>query len=125
MNKFRFIWLQLIISSLVTLAGILMITFIPLDLLVTHLLIMVIVMTVITILSYLIMARGIEKSNREGTFFLLSGLGLKFLLYLVFILLFWIFTKNLTKPFIITFFLLYLTFTFFMVLSLFKLLKDK
>jgi uncharacterized membrane protein len=71
------------------------------------------------------MTAGIKKHNKEGVVYLLAGIGVKFLLYLLFILLSWIVTKNLSKPFIITFFALYLFFTFFTAAHLLKLLKNK
>jgi uncharacterized membrane protein len=71
------------------------------------------------------MYAGIRKGNKEGTVYLLAGIGVKFLLYLLFILLSWVLTKNLSKAFIITFFALYLIFTFFTAAHLFKTLKNK
>jgi uncharacterized membrane protein len=73
----------------------------------------------------LIMYTGINKNNKEGMVYLLGGIGVKFLLYLLVIMLFWIATKNLSKAFILTFFALYLIFTFFTVAHLLKLLKNK
>ncbi len=74
--------------------------------------------------AWLIMNMGIRKSNREGVVVVLSGIGIKFLLYLLYILVFWGITKNLTKPFIITFFTLYLAFTFLLAKNLLNLLKN-
>ena len=71
------------------------------------------------------MYSGIQKKDKEGMVFLLGGIGVKFLLYLLFILLFWVATKNLSKAFILTFFALYLIFTFFTAGHLLKLLKNK
>jgi len=71
------------------------------------------------------MSASIKKNSKESVVYLLAGIGVKFLLYLLFILLFWITTKNLTKVFILTFFALYLFFTFFTATHLFKLLKNK
>jgi uncharacterized membrane protein YqjE len=56
---------------------------------------------------------------------MMGGIGGKFLLYLLFILLFWGLTKNISKPFIVTFFALYLIFTFFTTWHLLKSLKNK
>ena len=81
--------------------------------------------TFVNLLTYLVMHAGIQKNNKDGVVYLLGGIGVKFLLYLLFILLFWLATKNLSKAFIITFFALYLIFTFFTAGHLFKLLKNK
>lgn len=80
---------------------------------------------VVNLITYLIMCSGIQKNSKEGVLVLLGGIGAKFLLYLLFILLFWIGTKNLSKAFILTFFALYLMFTFFTAGHLLKLLKNK
>jgi len=81
--------------------------------------------TLVNLLTFLVMHTGIQKNSKEGVVYMLGGIGVKFLLYLLFILLFWIATKNLSKPFIITFFALYLVFTFFTAGHLFKMLKNK
>ena len=65
------------------------------------------------------------KKDKEGIIYVMGGIGLKFLLYLAYILVFWAVTKNLSKGFIITFFALYLVFTFFLAESLLKILKNK
>mgnify|MGYP006948913990 CR=1 FL=1 len=124
-DHLRFIWRQLVLSAVAILLGMLLIHFLPLGLPPLHFLLMVLALTLITLITYFVMARGIQKSNREGMVILLGGIGLKFILYLVFILIYWSVTKNLTKAFIIAFFLLYLSFTIFMVIFLFKSLKDK
>jgi hypothetical protein len=53
----------------------------------------------------------------------LAGIGGKFLSYLFLILVFWLQGKNLSKEFIIAFFVLYLLLTFFLLGVLFKTLK--
>ena len=124
-NHFRFIWQQLVTSASITLLGILIIVFIPVNFPAVNFLVMVAVQTLITIIIYLIMARGVERRDKGGVVYLMGGIGLKFILYLIYILVYWIITKNLSKPFIIAFFLLYLVFTFLMVRSLFKILNLK
>ena len=81
--------------------------------------------TAINLIAYLVMTKGIQKNDREGVVILLAGIGLKFFLYLFYILVFWLVTKKLLKPFIITFFALYLVFTFLLAIHLFKALKNK
>jgi len=81
--------------------------------------------TLVNLITYLIMHAGTTKHSKEGMVYLLGGIGAKFLLYLLLILLFWLITKNLSKPFILTFFALYLVFTIFTAGRLLKLLKNK
>ena len=121
----RFTWKILVLSSLLILAGILILPHIRNAAPVGQYLVTVAGFTLINIITWFILIRGIRKSNREGAFFVLSGLGLKFLLYLLYILAFWLVTKNLSKAYIIVFFTLYLTFTFFLAANLIKLLKNK
>lgn len=81
--------------------------------------------TLITLLTYILVVLGVEKGEKAQGVFLLLGLGGKFILYLVFILIMWAPTKNLSKPFIIAFFILYLILTFSLVSILYKVLKTK
>jgi hypothetical protein len=81
-------------------------------------------MTLITLGSYILVTAGIRRGDKEQGIWLLAGLGGKFLAYLVVILLFWAVGKNLTKDFIIAFFVLYLVLTFFLAGILFKALNN-
>ena len=124
-DRIRFIWQLLVLASILALLGILLIPRLHLDISSAVFLITLGSVTIVNLLTYLVMHAGIQKNNKEGVVFLLGGIGVKFLLYLLFILLFWIATKNLSKAFILTFFALYLVFTFFTAGHLFKLLKNK
>jgi hypothetical protein len=124
-DRIRFIWQLLLLASILVLAGLLLISNLNLNIKPFDLLVTLGSVTVINLITYLIMYKGILKSDREGMVYLLGGIGVKFLLYLLFILLFWLVSKNLYKPFIITFFTLYLIFTFFTAGHLLKLLKNK
>lgn len=124
-ERIRFTWQLLVLASILVVLGILFIPRIRVDVSTTGFLLTLISVVVINLLTYLIMSAGISKNSKEGVVYLLAGIGVKFLAYLLFILLFWIVTKNLTKAFILTFFALYLFFTFFTATHLFKLLKNK
>ncbi|MEA3478011.1 MAG: hypothetical protein U9R60_07520 [Bacteroidota bacterium] len=124
-DRIRFIWQLLVLACMLILLGILAISQLQVEITPAVLLASVGSVTLINLLTYLLMSAGIQKNNKEGVVYLLGGIGVKFLLYLLFILLFWIATKNLSKPFIITFFALYLVFTFFTAGHLLKLLKNK
>jgi len=124
-DRIRFIWQLLVLASILVIVGILFLPNIPVDFSSTVYLITLLSVAIINFLTYLIMSAGIRKNSKEGVVYMLAGIGVKFLAYLLFILLFWIATKNLTKAFILTFFALYLFFTFFTAAHLFKLLKNK
>ena len=124
-DRIRFIWQLLVLASIVALLGILLIPRIHLELSPAVFLIILASVTIVSLLTYLVMHAGIQKNSKEGVVYMLGGIGVKFLLYLLFILLFWIATKNISKAFIITFFALYLVFTFFTAGHLLKTLKNK
>lgn len=124
-ERTRFSWQLLVLASSLALVGILLLPRIQEDVSPTVYLVTLLSVVVINFITYLLMSAGIKKNNKEGMVYLLAGIGMKFLLYLLFILLSWIATKNLTKAFILTFFALYLIFTYFTATHLFKLLKNK
>lgn len=124
-DRIRFIWQLLVLSSILVLLGLVLVPRLQVEITPAVFLITLGTVTTVNLLTYLVMYTGIQKNDREGVVYLLGGIGVKFLLYLLFILLFWILTKNLSKPFIITFFALYLIFTFFTAGHLLKLLKNK
>ena len=124
-DQIRYIWQLLVLSSILMIAGILGLPYLGIDLAISHYIATILSVTAINLIAWLVMSRGINNYDRDGVVRMLAGIGLKFLLYLGYILVFWLLTKNLTKPFIITFFALYLLFTFFLTGHLFKLLKNK
>jgi len=124
-DRIRFIWQLLVLAALLALLGMVMIPQLSVDISIVLFLITLASVCMVNLLTYLIMYSGIQKGNREGVVFLLAGIGAKFLLYLLLLLLIWLTIKNLTKAFILTFFALYLMFTFFTAAHLLKLLKNK
>lgn len=82
------------------------------------------IMTAVTLAAYIILMIGMRKSEENRGMYLIGAIGVKFLAYLLIILLFWLHGKNLSMDFIIVFFVLYLTLTFSLVRILFKLLKN-
>ena len=124
-DRIRFIWQLLVLSSILVLLGLVLIPRLNVEITPGIFLLTLGSVTLVNLLTYLVMYKGIQKNSKEGVVFLLGGIGVKFLLYLLFILLLWVTTKNLSKPFIVTFFALYLVFTFFTAGHLLKLLKNK
>jgi hypothetical protein len=124
-DRIRFIWQLLVLACIFALLGMLLLPRINMEISPATFLITLGSVTLVNLLTFLVMHTGIQKNSKDGVVYLLGGIGVKFLLYLLFILLFWIATKNLSKPFIITFFALYLVFTFFTAGRLLKMLKNK
>ena len=125
-DQWRYIWQLMVLSSSVLMLGILVIPRLSIPLELNLFIVTLLSVTGISLSTWIVMARGIHnKGKREGVIILLAGIGLKFFLYLLYILVVWMVIKILTKPFIITFFALYLMFTFLLAIHLFKLLKNK
>ena len=124
-NLIRFLWQLLVLSSILSLLGIGILPRTDIDLSIQAFLFSLLAITLINFITYVVMTRGVAKQNREGIVYMMGGIGLKFILYLGYILVFWGVTKNLSKGFIVTFFALYLVFTFFLAVSLLKALKNK
>jgi hypothetical protein len=124
-DRIRFIWQLLALACIFALLGMLLLPRINVEISPVTFLITLASVTLVNLLTYLVMHAGIQKNSKEGVVYMLGGIGVKFLLYLLFILLFWIATKNLSKAFIITFFALYLIFTIFTAGHLLKMLKNK
>ena len=124
-ERIRYTWQLLVIAGSLIITGILLLPATGISLSINYFVINVAVVALINLAAYFIMSLGLQKSNRDGVVILLAGIGGKFLFYLIYILVFWMVTKNLTKPFIIAFFALYLGFTFFLGIHLVKVLKNK
>ena len=124
-DRIRFIWQLLVLASILALLGMVLIPRLNLEVSALEFLISLASVCLVNLITYLIMYSGINKNSKEGVVVLLGGIGAKFLLYLLFLLLYWVVTKNLSKAFIVTFFALYLVFTFFTAGHLLNLLKNK
>lgn len=121
----RYIWQLLVLASILFLAGILSISLLGPWISPWELTIMVAVFTIVNLAAYLIVIRGNRTGGSGQLVFTMAGMGVKFLLYLLFLLVFWLVTKNLTKAFVLTFFTLYLVFTLFLAGHLLTYLKNK
>ena len=124
-ERIRFIWQLLVLACIFALLGMLLLSRINVEISPATFLVTLGSVTLVNLFTFLVMHTGIQKNSKDGVVYLLGGIGVKFLLYLLFILLFWIATKNLSKPFIVTFFALYLVFTFFTAGRLLKMLRNK
>ena len=122
-ERLRHIWQILVLYAILLLTGILLLHFTSIPITVQLYALTLSVMTVITLAVYILIMIGVSKGEKTQGIFLLVGLGGKFLSYLIFILILWSTGNNLTKPFIIAFFILYLFLTFFLIRVLYKVLK--
>jgi hypothetical protein len=124
-DHFRYIWQLLVLTAILMLLGILLIPRLEAAPALNHYIITLVSIFGINLLAWIILTRGVKNNNRDGAVLMLVGISAKFLLYLLYILVFWLVTKIITKPFIVTFFALYLSFTFLLAGNVLKLLKNK
>ena len=124
-RNLSFIWQCGVLTALLLLAALLVIPRTELAISMDQFMGLLLAVSLINIITWLILNRGIGKDSRDGTMISMAGIGLKFLLYLLCILGFWLPSKNLSKAFIIVFFALYLIFTFLLAFNLFKMLRNK
>lgn len=81
--------------------------------------------TVITIVSILIFFKGSLKPPRKSFWYTLVSMGVKLLLEMVLIFLWFVIAKKSNVGLIFTFFVLYLAFTLFLILTILKTLNNK
>lgn len=123
-HKLRHVFQLLLIYGLLLTGGLLLVQYTTPQLTPATYATLLTIMTLITMGAYLLVMTGLRKGEKEQGIWLLAALGGKFLAYLVLILVFWAVGKNLTKDFIIAFFVLYLLLTIFLVSILYKALKN-
>jgi hypothetical protein len=80
---------------------------------------------IISVTILIIFLRGFNKGGKIFLMHTLAAISLKFLLYLILLLIIYFLIKNLSLEFVLTFFGLYLTFTSYLMFSFIKLLKTK
>ena len=79
----------------------------------------------ISVIILIILYKGSRKKPQTRVLYTLSGIGLKFMLYLLLIIIAYFFIKILSMEFIVTFFVIYLTFTSLVLFSVLNLLKSQ
>jgi len=79
----------------------------------------------ISLTAFLIFFSGLKKDYERSMFHTLMALGFKMLLSFVFALLFFLIFKNRETASVILFFVLYLEFTLFVILTFVSVLKNK
>ncbi|HDS06980.1 MAG TPA: hypothetical protein ENO05_05075 [Bacteroides sp.] len=124
-ERIRFTWQLLVLSSVLMISGLLLLSRVDTGVSFNAFIVTLAYFTFVNMLVYFVISTGAQKSSGEQMVRVLLGIGLKFLLYLLYLLGYWLVIKNLEIPFIIIFFVLYLIFTFFLAAHLFKLLKNK
>ena len=91
----------------------------------TDLLLLTVFFTLISVSSAFIFIRGQSKEPQSQAMHTLVSLSIKFLMELIFALLWFLVAKKTSSQSVIMFFVLYLTFSLILVLKVLKTLKDK
>lgn len=91
----------------------------------THIFITIIFFFLVNMGVLLAFFRGLDKNPKKGLLYTFAAISAKFLAYLIFILIFYLLTKNLSSNYLILFFVLYLTFTIFILLTFVKELNTR
>lgn len=79
----------------------------------------------ISLTVILIFMKGFQSGGRSWLIHTIAAISLKFILYLFLIVFLVYFLKNRSLEFILTFFVIYLSFTSYLLFSIFKMLKTK
>jgi hypothetical protein len=79
----------------------------------------------ISLFVLMIFTRGYRRGGRSWLTHTLAAISLKFILYLFLIIIVFFLSKNRSLEFILTFFVIYLSFTSYLLFSFVKLLKTK
>ena len=111
----KYIWQLLVITAFLILAGILVTTQTAIDLSPWAFLGLLSFTFLVTLGLMIFLWPMADRNEEKKSLYTLIALAVKFLLYLIFILIWWAVGKNLSKPFVIAFFALYLIFTIFYV----------
>jgi len=80
---------------------------------------------IISIVVMLVFRRGYDIGGKAWLNHTLAAISLKFILYLFLIVIVYFFSKNRSLEFVLTFFVIYLAFTSYLLFSFVKLLKAK
>jgi hypothetical protein len=79
----------------------------------------------ISLISLWMFLRGIQKENQKRIITTMSALGIKLLLFLVLLLIYYFLSKIQKTEFVITFFIIYLSFTYYLLKVFIQALKSK
>lgn len=125
MKLTRYIIDIIIINLIILLAGYLVSAYFYSPLKFIDVIILSLCFTVITILSIVIFRRGLKKEPGSQTMHLLVAIVVKMLLEMFLALIWFFILKKTSAPTLILFFVLYLSFTFYLVMVMLKILKRK
>jgi len=80
---------------------------------------------IISLVSLWLFSRGIKKDDQKRIITVMTALGVKLLLYLTLLLVYYLLSKIQGVKFIITFFVIYLSFTYYLLKVFIQIMKQK
>jgi len=122
---YKYILSLLVFEFLVSLAGLLLISISSIDIHFTDIAILSAVFTIISLITLIIFFRGQNKEPASQTMHTLVSLSLKFLIELVLAVAWFFISKKSGLSSVILIFVLYLSFTLFLVTIMLKTVKPK
>ncbi|HCC71378.1 MAG TPA: hypothetical protein DEQ09_09555 [Bacteroidales bacterium] len=126
MKNQRQIFIRLLIYSIITFAiSLAAISILPVDLSLPDILLPCIIFPLIAALAFFIFLMGTRANADRQPLYTAGAVGLKFILTVIFAVLYFVVMKNTGTAYIILFFLLYLAFTIYLLLGIVKVLKIK
>lgn len=121
----KYILLLLILNILLLTAGYFLVTGYKLNLQYGDIVILSVIFSIIAMITIVIFLRGQVKEPDSQTLHSLVSVSLKFLLEMVFALVWFIVAKKTSFPSVLMFFVLYLTLTLFSIWIILKTLKNR
>ena len=121
----RNIFATIALGCAITGIGSLILLLIGAEKLLSDLLILSSVFTVIIIVCIVIFTKGQSKAPQKGFMYTLVSMGVKLLLEMILAILWFVVAKKSNVEVVLMFFILYLPFTLFLILTILKTLKNK
>ena len=120
----NYLFLSLIYLALIGL-GFIVTTVMKTEFVLRELIILLTGAFIISIISSIVFFRGLKKEDNKGAMHTLSAVGLKFLLFLALLGIFALIFKELSWHFLVAYFIAYIAFTIYLLVTFVNILKKK
>jgi hypothetical protein len=124
-DKLKYFYLLVILMAVLIGLGLILNSLIGLNITFSALLAITVSFSVISFISLLIFLKGRKKKEKDQAMYTFVAISLKFLMELIVALLWFAVAKKSSMPFILLFFVLYLSFSIFLIVVILNELKNK
>jgi hypothetical protein len=124
-DKLKYFYLLVILMAVLIGLGLILNSLIGLNITFSALLAITVSFSVISFISLLIFLKGRKKKEKDQAMYTFVAISLKFLMELIMALLWFAVAKKSSMPFILLFFVLYLSFSIFLIVVILNELKNK